>query len=70
MSNRPLRRSNSNKVLGGVLGGTAQHFGWDATVLRVVYVVVSVLSVAFPGILIYLLAWLLIPAEGDTRRLT
>ncbi|MCA1798449.1 MAG: PspC domain-containing protein [Xanthomonadaceae bacterium] len=70
MSSRPMRRSQSNRMIGGVLGGVAQHFGWDATVLRVVYVVVSILSVAFPGILIYLLAWLLIPLEGEPRRLS
>lgn len=70
MSSRPLRRSQSNRMIAGVLGGTAQYFGWDATVLRVVYVVVSILLVAFPGILIYLLAWLLIPLEGEPPRLT
>lgn len=61
MNERPLRRSRSNRVLGGVLGGFAEHYGWDATVLRVVYVVVSILSAAFPGILIYLAAWVVMP---------
>ena len=62
---RPLRRSRTNRQLGGVVGGLAEYFGVDATLLRIIYVVVSIISAAFPGILVYLLLWLLIPeAEG------
>jgi phage shock protein PspC (stress-responsive transcriptional regulator) len=51
-------------VVLGVCGGIAAYFGWDPTLVRVVYVVVSVVSVAFPGIIVYLLLWLIMP-EGD-----
>lgn len=50
-------------MLGGVCGGLATSLGWTATRVRVLYVLVSVLSVAFPGILVYLILWLLIPEE-------
>ncbi|MEZ0470354.1 PspC domain-containing protein [Luteimonas salinilitoris] len=59
-----LSRSINDRVLAGVLGGIARRFGWSSTLLRVLYVVVSILSAAFPGILVYLVLWLVIP-EGD-----
>jgi phage shock protein PspC (stress-responsive transcriptional regulator) len=56
-----LRRSSSNSIIAGVCGGLAEWLGWNPTGVRVLYVVVSVLSAAFPGILVYLLLWLLMP---------
>jgi phage shock protein C len=49
------------------VGGLAEYFHVDATLLRVVYVVGSIISAAFPGMLVYVLLWLLIPeAEGSS----
>jgi phage shock protein PspC (stress-responsive transcriptional regulator) len=62
---RPLRRSKTDRVIAGVVGGLARYFGVDPTLLRVVYVVGSVVSAAFPGILVYILLWLLIPEAED-----
>ena len=50
-------------MIAGVVGGLAEYFGIDPTLARVGYVVLSILSVAFPGILVYLICWLLIPDE-------
>lgn len=61
---RTLARSRNERVLVGVVGGIAARFGWNPTLLRVIYVLVSALSAAFPGILVYLILWLLIPEEG------
>ena len=57
----PLRRSRSNRMIAGVVGGLAEHFGIDPTLARVLYVVGSIVSVAFPGILVYVLLWAIIP---------
>jgi phage shock protein C len=62
---RPLRRSRTNRVIAGVVGGLAEYFGVDPTLLRVVYVVGSIVSAAFPGILVYILLWLLIPEAQE-----
>ncbi len=63
---RPLRRSRSNRQIAGVVGGLAEYFRVDPTLLRVIYVVGSLVSAAFPGILVYVLLWLLVPeAEGS-----
>ena len=58
---KQLMRSRSNRILGGVLGGVAEYFGWDVTFTRIIYVLISLM--AFPGIIFYLLAWIIIPEE-------
>lgn len=55
-----LTRSR-NKMIAGVCAGIAEYFGWEVTLFRVVFVVVSILSVAFPGILVYLVLWVVMP---------
>lgn len=59
----PLRRSRTNVVLAGALGGFAEYFQLSATNLRIAFVVLSILSAGFPGILIYLALWFVIPRE-------
>ena len=49
----PLHRSVSNRMIGGVCGGIAHALDWDPTLVRVLYVLVSILSAAFPGFLVY-----------------
>lgn len=63
MANRGLRRSR-DRVIAGVCGGIAEKLGWSPTRVRIGYVLLSVLSVAFPGILVYLVLWFLMP-ESD-----
>ncbi|HSL17263.1 MAG TPA: PspC domain-containing protein [Methylomirabilota bacterium] len=59
-----LRRSRSNRIIAGVCGGFAEWLGWSPTTVRVLFVVISILSVAFPGILVYLVLWLVMPKEA------
>jgi phage shock protein PspC (stress-responsive transcriptional regulator) len=56
-----LTRSRSHRIIAGVCGGIAEWLGWDPTVVRILYVLVSILSVAFPGIIVYLVLWLVMP---------
>ena len=62
-SRKVLRRSTTNRMIGGVIGGLADYFGLDVSLLRVVYVVGSILCAAFPGLLVYLIMWVVIPKE-------
>lgn len=64
-SGRRLQRSRSDKMIAGVVGGVANYFGIDSRVARIGYVVLSVISVAFPGILVYILLWVVMPQEGE-----
>lgn len=59
----PLRRSK-NKIIAGVCAGIAEWLGWDPTVVRIAYVLISIFSAAFPGILVYIILWIVMP-EGD-----
>jgi phage shock protein C len=60
-----LTRSRRNRMIAGVCGGIAQSLGWDPTVFRLLYVLVSVISAAFPGILVYLVLWVVMPEASD-----
>jgi len=59
----PLRRSRRDRMIAGVVGGLADYFGVDSGLLRVIYVLVSIFSAAFPGVLVYIILWLLVPQE-------
>jgi phage shock protein PspC (stress-responsive transcriptional regulator) len=58
---RRLYRSRTNRKLAGVCGGLAQYSNTDVTLLRVLFVVLALLG--GPGLVIYLLMWILVPEE-------
>lgn len=57
---KKLVKSN-NKMLAGVCAGVAEYLGWDITVTRVIYAVLSVFTVGFPGLLLYLILAIIMP---------
>ncbi|MEO9482266.1 MAG: PspC domain-containing protein [Ekhidna sp.] len=57
-----LFRSN-DRMLGGVCAGIADYIGWDPTLVRIAYIVLSIVSAAFPGLLVYLILWIVIPPK-------
>ena len=57
---KKLYRS-SNRILAGVCGGIAEYFDIDPTLIRVAYVILSLFSAAFPGVLLYIILMILIP---------
>ncbi|MDH3457605.1 MAG: PspC domain-containing protein [Gemmatimonadota bacterium] len=61
--NAPLRRSRSDRMIAGVVAGLAKYFDLDPTLARVLYVVASIVSAAFPGILVYIFLWVIVPEE-------
>jgi phage shock protein PspC (stress-responsive transcriptional regulator) len=63
-----LQRSREHRILGGVCGGIAEWLGWNATLVRVLFVAVSLLSAAFPGIIVYLVMWVLMPEREEAQR--
>jgi phage shock protein C len=58
---RRLTRSNREKMIAGVCGGIAEYLEMDPTLVRVLYVLVSILSAAFPGIIAYIILMFLMP---------
>lgn len=60
---RRLTRSRTNRLLGGVEEGMAEYLGIDPSLARVLYVLISICSVAFPGIVVYVICWMVVPEE-------
>lgn len=64
-----LERDEEKAVLGGVLAGLAKYFGQDPVLFRVIAITFLILTGIFPGLLIYIASWLIIPKKGeDTLR--
>jgi phage shock protein PspC (stress-responsive transcriptional regulator) len=60
---RPIRRSREQNMLGGVLGGLAEWLGWDPSVARVAYIVITVFTGFALGIVAYAALRLFLPLE-------
>ena len=58
--NKRFTRSSSNKMIGGVCAGIANYFGWDVSIVRVVYTLASIFT-AFSGAIVYIILWIIIP---------
>jgi phage shock protein C len=58
---RRLTRSSRHKMIAGVCGGLAEYFQLDPTAVRVAYVILSIISAAFPGILAYIILMFVMP---------
>lgn len=56
-----LHRSQNSRMIAGVMGGIAEYFGWSPMWVRLLFVLVSSLSAAVPGILIYIILWVVMP---------
>ncbi|HLS89351.1 MAG TPA: PspC domain-containing protein [Sphingobacteriaceae bacterium] len=63
---RRLYRSEKDRMLGGVCGGLAEHFGVDPTFIRLAWAVLSLFKGA--GVLLYFIAWAIIPPEPKTSH--
>ena len=61
MTNGSRLVRSRNPMIAGVCAGIAEYFGWETTLFRVVFVLASILSVAFPGILVYIVLWVVMP---------
>ena len=60
-----LHRSRKHSIIAGVCGGIAEWLGWSPAAVRILYVVLSVLSAAFPGVIVYIILWIVIPRAAE-----
>ncbi len=63
---RRLTRPLNNRMIGDVCSGIANWFDTDPTIIRILYVLLSIGSAGFPGLLIYLILYIIIPEEDFT----
>jgi phage shock protein C len=62
-----LQRSRTEKMIGGVCGGFAEYFNVDPTLVRVIWVAMTL--IVGIGILLYLILWLVMPLESPAQPL-
>jgi phage shock protein C len=62
MNKGRLKRSN-NRVIAGVCAGLAEWLGWDIALVRLLYLILTIFSAGFPGILAYIILWIVMPEE-------
>jgi len=60
MNTKRLAKSQ-DKVIAGVCAGIADYFGWDPALVRILYLVISIFSAGFPGVLVYIILWIVLP---------
>ncbi len=60
-----LKRSYRERMIAGVCGGIGEYLEIDPTVIRILYVIISIASIAFPGILAYIILMFIIPADME-----
>ncbi|PKP11657.1 MAG: stress-responsive transcriptional regulator [Bacteroidetes bacterium HGW-Bacteroidetes-4] len=58
---KPHLTRSRYKIIAGVCAGLAEWLGWDITTVRILYVLLSILSAGFPGILVYIILWIVMP---------
>ena len=63
MTGKKLLRSTNDKWVAGILGGIAEYLDWDPAILRLAYVLLTVFSAGFPGILIYIFLLIVMPKQ-------
>ena len=59
----PVLRSRNDRMIAGVCGGFAKTLGWNSTAVRILYVIVSIMSAAFPGTVAYIILWMVMSEE-------
>lgn len=62
-NNKKLYRSTKNRMLGGVCGGFAEYLGLDVTIVRLLYLILSIFTACFPGLILYILCLFVMPNE-------
>jgi phage shock protein C len=62
-NNRKLTRSSADKVVAGVCSGLADWIGWDVTLVRLIYVLISIFSAGFPGFIVYVILWVIMASD-------
>ncbi|CAK1255038.1 Phage shock protein PspC (stress-responsive transcriptional regulator) (PspC) [Fructobacillus tropaeoli] len=61
-----ISRSKNNRWIAGVLGGIAEHYNWNANLLRIIFIVIS--ATPFPGIIVYLVLWVIMPDNQTNKK--
>lgn len=67
--NKKLYRDVRHSVFGGVIAGLAQYLNWDVTIMRILAVVLTICTYFWPCVIVYLIAWMIIPIARTPREI-
>ena len=62
-SPKRLIRSRTDRMIAGICGGLAEYFNLDVSIIRILFVVLTIFTAAFPGILVYIIMWIVVPEQ-------
>jgi phage shock protein C len=65
---KKLYRSSKQRMIAGVCGGLAEYFDMDVNIMRLLFVAISLLSVLFPMVVFYIIAWIIVPEEELSKK--
>lgn len=61
-----LTLSHSNKIIFGVCGGIGEHFGWEATIIRILFVIAAIIGFGSP-VIVYIVLYLVMKFQDSSR---
>lgn len=64
---KTLARSLNQKMLGGVCGGFAEYFDIDVSVVRLIFVALTLITAVLPMLIFYIIAWIVVPTESPAK---
>lgn len=67
--NKKLYRDVRHSVFGGVIAGLAQYLNWDVTIMRILAVILTICTYFWPCVIVYLIAWMIIPIARTPREI-
>lgn len=65
---KKLYRSSKQRMVAGICGGLAEYFDMDVNIMRLLFVAISLLSVLFPMVIFYIIAWIIVPEEETPKK--
>ena len=65
---KKLNRSSKQRMIAGICGGLAEYFDVDVNIMRLLFVAIGLLSVLFPMVIFYIIAWIIVPEEEKSKK--
>jgi len=65
---KKLYRSSKQRMVAGICGGLAEYFDMDVNIMRLLFVAISLLSVLFPMVIFYIIAWIIVPEKEKSKK--
>jgi phage shock protein C len=65
---KKLYRSSKQRMIAGICGGLAEYFDMDVNIMRLLFVAISLLSVLFPMVIFYIIAWIIVPERETPKK--